>query len=225
MAAAKAAPVIYEAPEAWNIYRQSQGLVLGFHGCDEHTAKAVFRGHPLTPSTNDHDWLGNGIYFWEGDPWRALAWACDAANMPAMVTRPITRPCVVGAVLDLGRCCNLMEYGTVGELAKAYEFISKTYESVGLALPENRGGGEDQVRRFRDKLVMDSVHALREAEGLPKYQSVRAAFIEGERLYENAGFRRKTHIQIAVLDAGCIKGCFRLPEKPAKVKSGRRRPA
>lgn len=213
-AAAKAAPVIYEAPEAWNIYRQSQGLVLGFHGCDQDTAEAVFSGHQLKPSTNDHDWLGNGVYFWEGDPWRALAWACEAMRKPAMVTRPINQPCVIGAVLDLGRCCNLMEYGTVSELARAYDLVKRAFEAVDLEVPENQVG-EDLVKRFRDKLVMDAVHALRDSEGLPSYQTIRAAFLEGKQVYPGAGFRRKTHIQIAILDANCIRGYFRLPGKLA----------
>jgi hypothetical protein len=211
MAAGKRPPPVFQPPEAWTIYRQSQGLVLGFHGCDSKTAKGVFDGGRLKPSTNDHDWLGNGIYFWEGDPWRAFAWACEAMKHPGMVTQRIRRPAVVGAVLDLGRCCNLMEYGTVGELAKAFGVISNTYRAIGLELPQNTGRGEDQVRRFRDKIVMDTVHAIRENEGLPSYQTVRAAFIEGERVYEGAGFRQKTHIQIAVLDDSCIKGYFRLP--------------
>jgi hypothetical protein len=36
----------------------------------------------------------------------------------------------------------------------------------------------------------------------------RAAFWEGETLYEGAGFRRQNHIQIAVINLECIKGVF-----------------
>lgn len=210
---AVAEPAIYEPPEAWEIYRQSTGLVLGFHGCDRQTADRVFRGAHLAPSTNEHDWLGNGIYFWEGDPWRALAWCCDAMATPSMVARPIKRPAVVGAVLDLGRCFNLMDYGTVGELEDAFNFVQETYLALGLEVPENRVG-TDLVKRYRDKLVMDTVHVLRGQKRLSHYQSVRAAFVEGPPVYPTAGFRRKTHIQIAVLDPQCIKGYFRLPGLP-----------
>jgi hypothetical protein len=213
MAAVEPAPVIYEPPEAWSIHRHSPGLVLGFHGCDRITADAVFRGAQLVPSTNDHDWLGSGIYFWEGDPWRALAWCCDAMAMPSMVAQPIRRPAVVGAVLELGRCFNLMEYGLLAELQDAFEVAELTYLAAGLAFPENRVGA-DLVKRYRDKLVMDSVHALRARQKLAAYQSVRAAFQEGESVYPTAGFRRKTHIQIAILDPQCIKGYFRLPGSP-----------
>jgi hypothetical protein len=213
MAAAKLPPPVYDAPEAWAIYRLSPGLVLGFHGCDQSTADSVFGGKRLEPSVNDHDWLGNGVYFWESDPWRALAWACEAMASPSMVTRPIKKPAVIGAVLDLGRCFNLTEYAAVGELERAFEFLRKTFDDFAVELSDNRFGN-DLVKRYRDKLVMDSVHALRVRERLPNYQSVRAAFLEGPPVYPNAGFRRKTHIQVAILDPQCIKGYFRLPGSP-----------
>jgi len=41
-----------------------------------------------------------------------------------------------------------------------------------------------------------------------KLDTVRGVFTEGEPLYENAGFRNKTHIQICVMNPKCIKGYF-----------------
>jgi hypothetical protein len=38
---------------------------------------------------------------------------------------------------------------------------------------------------------------------------VRAAFIEGEPLYPNAGFNDRNHIQLCVVNPRCIKGYFR----------------
>ena len=49
------------------------GFLLGYHGCDEQVAENVLSGNDtLRPSTNDYDWLGHGIYFWESNPRRAL---------------------------------------------------------------------------------------------------------------------------------------------------------
>lgn len=50
---------------------------------------------------------------------------------------------------------------------------------------------------------------MREDEGEPPFDTVRAAFIEGNRLYDNAGFASKNHIQICVREIRCIKGYFR----------------
>lgn len=209
MAAKKPSP---PAPKEWSTYKQLLGLVLGFHGCDKNVAELVLRGKTphLAKSNNGHDWLGPGIYFWEADPWRALAWAREAKKNPAKTSKPVKTPYVIGAVIDLGRCCNLMDFDTLNEVEKAHSFISNLYAVTDLPFPANELG-PDRVKRYRDKLVMDSVHSIRETEGLPSYQTVRAAFLEGPPLYEGAGFRRRNHIQIAVLDSHCIKGYFRLP--------------
>ncbi len=42
-------------------------IVIGYHGCDTSVAEKVLnQGLELDESTNAHDWLGSGIYFWEG---------------------------------------------------------------------------------------------------------------------------------------------------------------
>ena len=50
--------------------------VLGYHGCDPAFAEKLLSGEvPINdwkPSTNDYDWLGHGIYFWEYAPERAF---------------------------------------------------------------------------------------------------------------------------------------------------------
>jgi hypothetical protein len=50
------------------MYSTRPGLVLGFHGCDEQVARKVLTGEELLKSSaNNYDWLGHGIYFYEGD--------------------------------------------------------------------------------------------------------------------------------------------------------------
>jgi hypothetical protein len=49
---------------------------------------------------------------------------------------------------------------------------------------------------------------------MPLYETVRGAFWEGERLYPNAGFRERNHVQLCVRDPAAIKGYFRvLPDR------------
>lgn len=52
----------------------------------------------------------------------------------------------------------------------------------------------------------------------PSFDSVRAAFIEGDTIYPGAGFNEKTHIQICIINPDCIKGFF-LPRKKSSNKS------
>jgi hypothetical protein len=166
----------------------------------------------LKASKNAHDWLGNGIYFWENDPRRALEFATEGMTRP--VTRgKITKPFVVGAAIDLGFCLNLLERECLQEIAQAYVVVEQLYQAAGEQVPENRGA--DRLQRNRDRLVLEMVHELREklAAGDPtKYQpytSVRGAFQEGDEPYPGAGFKMKNHIQLAIRDPACIKGYFR----------------
>ena len=49
-----------------SLYSRRSNLIIGFHGCDESVVRKVVNGEEdLIPSTNDYDWLGNGIYFYE----------------------------------------------------------------------------------------------------------------------------------------------------------------
>lgn len=56
------------------------GIIYGFHGCDRRTGEAVLASHVqhLRSSSNDYDWLGHGIYFWEASPERGLEFAREA---------------------------------------------------------------------------------------------------------------------------------------------------
>ena len=82
-----------------SLYSRRSNLVIGFHGCDQSVVEAVIAGKTeLLASTNDYDWLGNGIYFWENNEERAWQWAKDLAKRR---NSQIKEPAVVGAIIDL----------------------------------------------------------------------------------------------------------------------------
>jgi hypothetical protein len=39
--------------------------IIGYHACAQPIAERLLQGEPFRPSTNDWDWLGHGVYFWE----------------------------------------------------------------------------------------------------------------------------------------------------------------
>lgn len=206
-------PRAFKPPASWSIYKKLPGLVLGFHGCDREVGEALLSGAEghLKPSKNEYDWLGGGIYFWESNPWRAYQFAEEAASKNPRVTRgSIRSPFVVGAVIDLGHCCNLLDSAALSELSKAHGLLQDISDLVeGNPMPQNKG--KDFGARFLDKAVIETMHSLRKELRLPSYDTVRGAFVEGDPLYEGAGFHEKNHIQIAVRNTACIKGYFRLP--------------
>lgn len=66
------------------MYSKRSGLILGFHGCDEEVRNSIVsnKKSSLSPSENDYDWLGHGIYFWENNYVRALKYAQDLKESP-----------------------------------------------------------------------------------------------------------------------------------------------
>ncbi|MDF0733887.1 hypothetical protein P0Y43_24720 [Pseudomonas entomophila] len=189
------------------MYQQLPSFVLGFHGCDRQIGEAILAGDQVSPSVNDYDWLGAGAYFWENSPERALSYA-HRIKQHKRGQGSIKDPYVVGAVINLGLCLNLTEEGALQELGAAYQLLASSSD----ALPENKPGftgDTDNLKRFLDCLVFQSLHSAREVVGLEPYHSVRSPFLEGTCLYPGTSFRQETHIQLCVREVTCIKGYFR----------------
>ncbi|WP_341880149.1 hypothetical protein [Synechococcus sp. UW140] len=89
-------------------YEFLSGFILGFHGTKKEIAEKVLAGHTvLRKSANNHDWLGSGVYFWESSPSRAYQFALETF---ARYEPPyIGDVGVVGAIIDPGKCLNLLE--------------------------------------------------------------------------------------------------------------------
>ena len=91
-----------------SLYSRRSNLVIGFHGCDRSVVEKVIVGKTeLIASTNDYDWLGSGIYFWENNEERAWQWAKELSKRS---NSSIKTPAVIGAVIDLGYCFDLCLY-------------------------------------------------------------------------------------------------------------------
>jgi len=118
---------------------------------------------------------------------------------------------VVGAVIDLGHCLNLLDYEFMQLLKRHYNIVRDQSIKAGRDVPENN---QEKGLRYLDCAVIESVHKyIRDEpdniERLQPFDSVRAAYIEGESLYPGAGFNEKNHIQICIRNPNCIKGFFR----------------
>jgi hypothetical protein len=171
-------------------------------------ARQVIAGKkPLVPSSNDYDWLGGGIYFWEHNPQRAFDFAAEMSRRPHPSGQKILAPAVIGAVIDLGHCLNLLGSRSIELLRLTYDQLVRSSQTTGMPLPRNTGGA-DLVNRKLDCAVVETLHLNRADRGERPFDTVRAAFVEGAPLYENAGFRARTHIQICVRDPRRIKGYF-----------------
>jgi hypothetical protein len=176
--------------------------VIAYHGCDAAVAGRVLAGEPFRPSENDYDWLGSGIYFWEYGHHRAVRFA-DFQK----VHRKVKRPAVVGAVVQLGNCFDLMDTKFTSHLHHGYEAFRKSL-TEGAPPPKNAGKTPDRKLRRLDCAVLNFYFRTLEEQGM-HYDSVRCAFIEGKPAFPGSGIHAETHIQIAVRNSSCIVGAFR----------------
>lgn len=186
------------------MHRLSSSFVLGYHGCDRDVAEKLLAGSEFNQSQNEYDWLGPGIYFWEANPQRGLEYA---ALLKRLGRGKIRKPAVVGAVIELGLCLDLTTSTSNEPLVEAHKKLSRIHEEAGLALPEN---SNDMMRRDLDCAVIRILHKIREDAGEQQIDTIKGAFIEGEPIYPNSGFRTETHIQICVRTPQSIKGVFRV---------------
>lgn len=188
------------------MHRLTSSFILGYHGCDRRVGERLLAGKAFKPSNNDYDWLGPGIYFWEANPVRGLEFAEEASKRK---TSNISKPFVVGAVIELALCLDLTTSSALDWVRIAYESLVDVTRVAGLDLPSN---SKDELRRNLDCAVVRRLHTILETQKLPAIDTVKGVFTEGEPVYPGAGFREKTHIQIAVRNPRCIKGVFRVPQ-------------
>ena len=198
------------------MYSNLPYFVFGFHGCDIETKEAVLHGkEDLEPSKNSYDWLGSGIYFWEQNQQRAMEFARLAHNNPGKYTsKPINTPAVLGAVIDLGHCLNLMDSFHTKRLSEAYSVLEHALKQTGGKLPTNKGRQPDKPVRELDKSVIETLHIMMgTGDQTRPYDTVRGLFMEGDEVYPGAKFQQNTHIQICVRNINCIKAFFDPREK------------
>jgi hypothetical protein len=191
-------------------------FILGYHGCDQKLVERVFAGKTsLRASHNDYDWLGDGVYFWEHNVERAFQFAKELARRPHPSGQRIKTPAVVGAVIDLGFCLNLLDGRFIELVREAHAELILSCDLAGIEPPSNTGG-TDLLKRSLDCAVLRTLHNMRAESDQRPFETVRAVFVEGGPLYENAGFSKKNHIQICVRDLRCIKGYFRPLDEDGK---------
>lgn len=182
-------------------------LIIAYHGCDQKIAHDVVNlKYDLYDSTNDYDWLGNGIYFWENDPQRALEWAKKLQS--------VENPAVLGAIISPKRCLDLTTREDVDLVRGAYDLLTVKFAIENIEMPKNIhiGNKNEKYNNYYRKLDCAVINLLHESLFSNKPDVIRALFPEGEEIYENSGFLQKTHTQIAVRDKNSIIGYF-LPKK------------
>ena len=161
----------------------------GFHGTTIEYATAILESG-FRPSQNPYDWLGDGVYFFQDAPERALEWALENHGQEVAV---------VGAELRLVDCLDMLDTKWTRIMAEAYDQFLGYYKRSGLNLPRQTSGAHGLDR----EVINYVVGVLAEQE--LTIRCVRASFAEGSRVYPDSAFYDRGHMQIAVRDVeACI---------------------
>lgn len=174
-------------------------VVIGYHGTTEHTALQIVNlNSPFKPSRNTDDWLGNGIYFWEHAPQQAWAWARKRYAQS-------TRVAVLGSMIRLGTCFDLLDPENGKTLKSLHELMKRELAKAGESIPRNRN-----ARKYLDCKTLEYAYAAFESGG-EQVQTCRGVYVptgsEG-RLWERSWLSKGTHIQLCVRDPACIIGTW-----------------
>ena len=161
------------------------------------------------------------MYFWENNLERALAWAKEKENRGE-----IKKAAVLGAILSLDLCFDLIDSKFTQLLAQYYQTMKANYQELGMQLPQNKDIRKDEYKdkilRELDCTVIEFMHQeiRKEHKNDPEVQpfdSVRGLFTEGGPAFPGAGVQLKNHIQICIRNQNCIKGFFK-PRKEIGFK-------
>jgi len=163
----------------------------------------------MRPGDAKFDWLGSGIYFWERAPDRALRWAIKQHGQ--------RKAAVVGAVIQLGTCFDLLDTYYTGMLSSAAQLFVDQANRAGVPVPRNKGEGFKA--RYFDFAVIEWL--MEQTKAAANYQTIRSVYVEGEPIYSDPndpghtmGIYAESHIQIAVRDPACIVAAFRVRPTP-----------
>lgn len=172
--------------------------VYGYHGTSQKSAQEIIE-HGFDFSTNDYDWLGTGVYFFQDAPARAWAWA---------KTRYPDSPAVIKSELVLDNCIDLLDITWNPIIRETYAIFVLEYQKANVPLPRQNPESSKAHRldcAFFNYIVEKIFASQDETIG-----SIRAVFNEGDRIYPNSAIFDRSHIQILIRDLSLIEKSWRI---------------
>jgi len=174
-------------------YSDYHRTIIGFHGTTTEAADRLVAGEPFAASDQDDEWFGRGIYFWEYAPKQAWWWARDHKRH--------LQPAVVGALIRLGNCFDLLDPRNVPTLRGFKEELVAALTAVGAKVPKN-------VRQHRalDCAVFNYVYRLSDETPNP-IESARGVYVPtstAKRIWQGSWISEEAHVQVCVREPKSI---------------------
>jgi hypothetical protein len=168
-------------------YSDYHRTVIAFHGTTEETADRLVCGEPFKISESDDDWFGKGVYFWEYAPKQAWWWARKFKRFAS--------PAVVGAIIRLGNCFDLLDPRNVKILRGFHDDLIARLERRGVEPPRNY-----RHHRYLDCAVFNDFYKKARDAGRA-IDSARAVYVPtatAKRVWPGSWIYEEAHVQICV---------------------------
>ena len=177
-------------------YRDYNRTIIAYHGTTAAVADRLVDGEPFAASENDDDWFGHGIYFWEYAPQQAWWWATRVKRNK--------HPAVVGAIIRLGNCLDLLDPVNVGVLQRFHRKQLAQWAAAGERAPRN--GNQHKNLDFalfnlfynRSPVPIETTHAV--------YVPTESA----KRAWKRSWIYEEAHTQVCVRHAENILAVWRV---------------
>lgn len=168
-------------------YADYHRTVLGFHGTTSKVAEALVNGRQFKDSENDDDWFGKGIHFWEYAPKQAWWWAKRFKKH--------SDPAVIGAIIRLGNCFDLLDAANVRVMKDMKDLLVDNLTKRKIEVPKNF-----RQHRKLDCAVFNYLYA-QAIEAKTPIDSARAVYVpvsKDKRIWEGSWIYEESHIQVCV---------------------------
>ena len=165
--------------------------IVGHHGTSRQIADQVLSKGFLA-SKNAHDWLGDGVYFWQNAPLRALNWATNTFGADGVV---------IEADIEVRDFVNLLDIEWMSWLADVHDQYLFEVKKKGQTPPlqtERAHRLDREVINFGIEILEQDGHSVRGVIG---------SFREGRPVFPNSALYSESHVQIAVRDLSLIRNC------------------
>jgi hypothetical protein len=165
--------------------------IVGHHGTSRQIADQVL-SQGFLASKNTYDWLGDGVYFWQNAPLRALNWAVKTFGADGVV---------IEADIEVRDFINLLDIEWMSWLADVHDQYLLEVKKKGLIPPlqtERAHRLDREVINFGIEVLEQDGHSVRGVIG---------SFREGRPVFPNSALYSESHVQIAVRDLSLIANC------------------
>jgi hypothetical protein len=178
-------------------------MLIGHHGTSRQVAGTVL-SKGFRASQNPHDWLGDGVYFWQDAPLRAMEWALRTFADDAVV---------IEARIEVREFINLLDVEWMSWLTDVHDQYLDELKKSGRPLPVQT----DRAHRL-DREVINFGISILEGSGIT-VRGVIGAFREGRPVFANSALYSQSHVQISVRDLSLITECrILLPSEVPNVR-------